>query len=76
MTPEKFRQWIVILFAVSILTVWMSLLLNTRGRRLRSVPRQRQGEMREMMRERQDRARRVRTPMQPKVAVSPTEEKK
>jgi hypothetical protein len=25
MTPEKFRQWIVILFALSILTVWLSM---------------------------------------------------
>ena len=25
MTPEKFRQWIVILFAVSILTVWVGM---------------------------------------------------
>ena len=25
MTPEKFRQWIVILFALSILTVWVAI---------------------------------------------------
>lgn len=25
MTPEKFRQWIVILFAVSIATIWVAM---------------------------------------------------
>ncbi|OGW76047.1 MAG: hypothetical protein A2Z72_07735 [Omnitrophica bacterium RBG_13_46_9] len=28
MTPEKFRQWIVILIAVSIVTVWVNMGLS------------------------------------------------
>ena len=43
MTPERFRQWIVILFAISIITVWTEMGLRYCVQKKRYVPRRHSG---------------------------------